>query len=105
MMWLLAGDWSVGQWQIPHGTILSGVAGPDGELVEAPTNPFDGTPLPMPMPLNAIALDDEAAALMLDWFGGDHWEHTAGLDLSHRLVFGAEVNVDAVKARVRARKP
>jgi len=103
MRWQLGGDWPVGPCLVPVGTVLSGVAR-DGELVEAPTNPFDGTPLPMPMPLKAIALDDEAAALMLDWYGGDHWEHTAGLDLSHRLVFGAEVNVDAVKARARARK-
>jgi len=99
MKWQLSGDWPVGAVVIPAGTFLVGVAGPDGE----PVVPPDGTPLPMPIPINAIALDDEAAALMLDWYGGN-WEHTANLDLSHRLLFGPNVNIDAARATARARK-
>jgi len=97
MKWQLAGDWPVGPAVIPAGTVLTGVVGPDGELVVSP-------PLTAPLPLNAVALDDAAAALMLDWYGGNYWEHTAGQDLSHRLFFGPNVNVDAAKATARARK-
>jgi len=61
MRWQLAGDWPVGPVLIPTGTVLSGVAGPDGELVEAPKWNNGSIALPMPMPINAMALDQEAA--------------------------------------------
>ena len=54
MKWQLAGDWPVGPAVIPAGTVLTGVVGPDGELVVSP-------PLTAPLPLNAVALDEEAA--------------------------------------------
>ena len=71
MKWQLAGDWPVGPAVIPAGTLLTGVVGPDGELAEAPK--WNGITLPIPMPLNAVALDEEAALMML-WppvFGKD----------------------------------
>ena len=56
MKWQLAGDWPVGPAVIPAGTVLTGVVGPDGELVVSP-------PLTAPLPLNAVALDEEAASI------------------------------------------
>ena len=48
MRWQLAGDWPVGPTLIPAGTVLDGA-----------------TPgIPLPMPINAIALDEEAALQM-----------------------------------------
>ena len=57
MKWQLAGDWPVGAAVIPAGTVLTGVVGPDGKLVVSP-------PLTAPLPLNAVALDEEAALQM-----------------------------------------
>jgi hypothetical protein len=80
MRWQLLGDWPVGQWLVPAGTVLEGTA---------PT--WNGIPLPMPMPLNAISLDDEAALMMLKWYG-DQW---------HRLHFGPGVDADPISLQRR----
>ena len=98
MKWQLAGDWPVGPAVIPAGTLLTGVVGPDGELAEAPK--WNGITLPIPMPLNAVALDEEAALMMLKWYEDYH-----GLHLWHRLHFGPDIgDLDAIKARARASK-
>ena len=55
MQWMLAGPWPVGAAVIPAGTILSAVVGADGKLAAS---------VPLPMPINAVALDDEAALQM-----------------------------------------
>jgi hypothetical protein len=99
MKWQVGrGGWLVGQWLIPAGTIVSGVAGPDGELVEAPQ--WHGVTLPVdsvrPMPINAAALDEEAALLMLRWY-----QNYGGLHLWHRLRFGPGIDRDAIKTRAR----
>ena len=93
MLWMLQGDWPVGQWCIPTGTVLTGVAR-DGELVEPPT--WNGITLPMPMPLNAIALDEDAALMMLKWFDQDLW---------YRLHFDWSLDRDAIMARALGRWP
>ena len=93
MRWMLAGDWPVGQWCIPTGTVLTGVAR-DGKLVEPPT--WNGITLPMPMPLNAIALDEDAALMMLKWFDQDLW---------YRLHFDWSLDRDAIMARALGRWP
>jgi len=78
MKWQLGGTgWPVGQWLIPASTILNGAAGPDGKI----TVKWNEITLPMPIPINAIALDNEAAALMLEWYPDQHY----------RLHFGPNV--------------
>jgi len=96
MRWQLAGDWPVGPVLIPTGTMLSGVAGPDGELVEAPKWNNGSIALPMPMPINAMALDQEAALQMCKWFDQDLW---------HRLIFHRSLDRDAIVAEARKRWP
>ena len=90
MKFQLAGDWPVGSVCIPAGTILSAVAR-DGEIVEAPT--WNGVALPLPMPINAAALDEEAALMMLEWYEDHMW---------CRLHFGPGIDRDAVMAKVAA---
>jgi len=90
MRWQLGGDWPVGQWLIPTGTILSAVAR-DGEIVEPPM--WNGVTLPMPMPINSAALDEEAALLMLQWYEPHEW---------YRLHFGPGINRNAIMARAAA---
>ena len=85
MKWWLGGDWPVGQWLIPRGAVVSGVAG------EPPT--WNGIALPLLMPINAMALDEDAGLMMLRWYEPEHW---------HRLVFGAGIDVDAIKTKATA---
>jgi len=49
--------------------------------------------LPLPMPFNAMALDEDAGLMMLRWYEPEHW---------HRLVFGAGIDVDAIKTKATA---
>jgi hypothetical protein len=95
MRWQLNGDWPVGPVLIPTGTVLSGVAGPDGELVEAPKWNNGSIALPMPMPINAMALDQEAALQTCKWFDQDLW---------HRLIFHRSLDRDAILAEAALRK-
>ena len=72
MKWQIGGGgWPVGPILIPAGTIVSG---------EAPT--WNGIALPLPMPIDAVALDREAAAMMRRWYPAEH---------HHRLMFGPDV--------------
>ena len=66
MKWALPA-WPVGPWLIPTGTVVEGVAGAAGEIAEAPK--WNGMALPLPLPINATPLDEEAALMMLRWYG------------------------------------
>jgi hypothetical protein len=93
MKWMVGGaGWPVngGAWLIPAGTMLEGVAR-DGELVEAPK--WNEAPLPMPMPLDVVALDEDAALMMLKWYGPEHW---------HRIIFGPNIDRELIKGRKAA---
>jgi hypothetical protein len=92
MKWQLAGDWPVGPAVIPAGTVLTGVVGPDGKLVVSP-------PLTVPLPINAMALDDEAALQMCMWY--DEADTIGGW---HHLLFGPGIDHEAIKAKARHKK-
>jgi hypothetical protein len=92
MKWMLAGDWPVGPAVIPAGTVLTGVAGPDGKLVVSP-------PLTAPLPLNAVALDEEAALQMCMWY-----EESASIGGWHQLHFAPGIDREAVRAQARHKK-
>jgi hypothetical protein len=51
--------------------------------------------LPSPLPLNAEALDNDAALQMLYWYEPALWHH---------IVFASGIDRDAVIARRRGRK-
>ena len=102
MRWQLRGaGWPVGHphcpQSIPAGTILSGVAGPDGELAEPPT--WHGQTLPMPMPLDAGALDEESALQMCMWY-----DESATIGGWHQLHFAPGIDRKAVLAQARHNK-
>ena len=82
------GHWPVGPAVIPAGTMLTGIVGPDGELVVSPNSP-------LPPPLNATALDTDAAMAMLRWYPEELW---------HRLVFAPGIDRDAILAQARYNK-
>jgi len=82
MKWMLAGDWPVGPTVIPAGTIL------DDEL--APT---------VPLPINAVALDDDAALQMCMWY-----EETDTIGGWHQLHFAPGIDREAVMAQARHNK-
>jgi len=88
MRWMLQGDWPVGPAVIPAGTMLTGIVGPDGELVVSPNSP-------LPPPLNATALDTDAATAMLRWYPEELW---------HRLVFAPGIDRDTILAQARYNK-
>ena len=92
MKWQLAGDWPVGPAVIPAGTVLTGVVGPDGELVVSP-------PLTAPLPLNAVALDEEAALQMAMWY-----EESATIGGWHHLHFAPGIDRDKILAQARHKK-
>jgi hypothetical protein len=92
MKWALPA-WPVGQYVITPGTIVEGVADPDGGIAIGPISPFDGTPLPLPLPIDATPLDEEAAVMMLRWYDESQW---------HRLGFPAGLNVEAAKMKAAA---
>jgi hypothetical protein len=92
MRWMLQGDWPVGPAVIPAGTILTGDVGPDGEPVVSP-------PLTAPLPINAVALDAEAALQMCMWY-----EETASIGGWHQLHFHPSVDREAVMAQARERR-
>jgi len=57
MIFQLGGDWPCGQHCVPAGTFLDG------------NDPrWLGISLPLPMPMNAIALDQEAADALARWY-------------------------------------
>ena len=90
MRWQLAGDWPVagGARCIPAATIISA-----GEAPSCWAIPL--ADLPSPLPLNAEALDNDAALQMLYWYEPALWHH---------IVFASGIDRDAVIARRRGRK-
>jgi hypothetical protein len=65
MRWQLQSHgWPVGAHFIDVGTIIEG---PDFR------NPITGLPLPIPLPINARALDQEAYDLMCEWVNPEWW--------------------------------
>ena len=84
MRWQLNGPWPVrgGAWCIPAGTIVGDGGIPASEL-------------PMPMPLNAEAMDEASALQMLHWYPPEHW---------HLIKFVHGINRDAVIAKRWGRK-
>ena len=85
MRWQIGGQgWPIagGARLIPAGTIVGDGGIPLKEL-------------PMPLPIDAEAMDADAALQMLEWYGSELW---------HQIKFVAAVNRDAVIARRRGRK-
>ena len=72
MKFLLLGDWPCcgGALCVPAGTVIEWQA--DGErarIAGVPTEPqWQGTRLPLPLPLNAKALDQAAYDAMVQWY-------------------------------------
>jgi hypothetical protein len=81
MRWQLGGDWPVGAGLIPAGTIT------------------DGAGLPMPMPINAVALDDDAALQMCMWY-----DEAATIGGWHHLHFAPGIDREAIFAQARHNK-
>jgi hypothetical protein len=73
MRWQLLGPWPHGAVCIPAGTEI--IAEPDG------TASYNHMRLTLPMPIDAKAMDDEAAALMRSWYPDQHY----------RLLYGPDV--------------
>ena len=84
MKWQIGG----GGWPVNGGATLI----PAGTIVEGDPS-WNGMTLPMPMPINAVPLDADAAQLMLGWYEPEHW---------HRLRFGPGTDVEAIKMKVAA---
>jgi hypothetical protein len=82
----------VGAAVIPAGTIITAVVGPDGGLV------FDRTVRP-PMPINAAALDHEAALQMCMWY-----EETDTVGGWHQLLFHPNIDREAILTTARHQK-
>ena len=95
MKWQLDEEFRMGPMAIiPAGTILSGLAGRDGEVREAPM--WGSQIVPIPIPISARALDEESAWLMLRWYP-EQWD---------RLAFGPCIgDVEALKAKAKAAGP
>jgi hypothetical protein len=83
----------VGASLIETGTIISAVAGPDGDLV------FDNTAVSAPLPLNAVAQDEDAALQMCIWY-----EETDSIGGWHQLHFAPGIDRDAIMAQARHNK-
>jgi hypothetical protein len=64
-----------------------GLSGPDGELGPSIV-------VPLPIPPSVMAMDNEAATLMLEWWPDFPWE---------AYHFGGDVDLPAVKAKTRER--
>ena len=94
MMFLLTKDWAVGS---AGGTRLD-LTVPAGTHIDGNNAQWRGTPLPAVMPIDAMAMDEEAALILLKWCDEGLW---------HRLSFGPGIDLDAIltKARQRARGP
>ena len=86
MKWMLAGDWPVGASVIPAGTIISD----DGNHIPPPTTP---------LPINAVAQDDDAALQMCMWY-----EETASIGGWHHLHFAPGIDREAIFAQARHKK-
>jgi hypothetical protein len=96
MRWQLAGDWPVGPTLIAGGTVVDGVTDRDGFAVAAHWN---GIELPLPMPINAIALDEDAALQMCLWY-----DEEASIGGWHHLHFAPGIDREAILAQARVAK-
>jgi hypothetical protein len=83
MRWQLGGDWPVGARCIPAATIISAGEAPNYQAIPL-------AELPKPLPLNAEALDEDAALQMLYWHPPELW---------HQIKFVAGIDRTAVIAR------
>jgi hypothetical protein len=84
MRWMIGGQgWSVGAQLIPAGTVI------DSET----------TTLPLPPPIDAMALDDDAALAMCMYH-----EETNTIGGWHQLHFAPGIDHEAIKAKARHKK-
>ena len=72
MKWQLLGHWPVGQWLVPAGTIIT------DDLHWGAT----GIKFPVPLPINARALNQSAYDQLCKWYGPDQW-HLLSYDPHH----------------------
>jgi hypothetical protein len=82
MKWQLQGDWPVGAAVIPAGTIIT-----------------DDIGLPMPPPINAMALDEESALAM-----AMAYNETDTINGWHQLHFAPGIDRDKIFAQARHKK-
>jgi hypothetical protein len=67
--WVLREPWPVGQFCIPENTTLEAVIDSNGEI--APNSlTWEGTVLPLPLPICATALNADAGRMLLRWYSG-----------------------------------
>jgi hypothetical protein len=90
---MLAGPWPVSAGLIDGGTIISAVVGPDGGLV------FDNASVRPPMPINAVAQDEDAALQMCMWY-----DETASIGGWHQLHLASGIDREAILAQARHKK-
>jgi hypothetical protein len=87
MRWQLKGDWPVGPMLIPAGSVISD----DGDPA---TIPLAG--VPTPLPINAMALDDDAALQQCFWR-----EETDTIAGWNHLAFAHGIDHETIKAQAR----
>ena len=90
MLFRLTQDWPVGS---AGGTRLD-ITVPTGVQIDGTNPQWQGTPLPSMMPITAIAMDEEAALALMEWYP-EHW---------HWLHFGPGLHIDPIKARAAYEK-
>jgi hypothetical protein len=73
-------------WPVNGGATLI----PAGTIVEGEPPTWNHMILPLPLPIDATPLDDDAALEMLKWYEPEHW---------HRLQFGPGIDVNAIKMK------
>jgi hypothetical protein len=91
MRWQLrGGDWPVGPMLIPAGSVISD----DGDPAAIPL-----AGVPTPLPITAVALDDDAGHQMCLWY-----EETNSIGGWHALHFHHTVDREKVMAQARHKK-
>ena len=90
MRWMLNGPWPITGALLPAGTLISDGGDPSAiPVVE----------LPQPLPINAVALDEDAALTMAMWY-----EESASIGGWHQLHFAPGIDRDAIFATARHKK-
>jgi hypothetical protein len=84
--WQLLGPWPHGSITIPASTEIVGTVDANGNI----TASWNHMPIRFPMPIDAKAMDDEAALQMLQSYDEAQW---------HRLLYGPGVNVETMKSK------
>jgi len=97
MRWQLGGDWPVGARCIPAATIISAGEAPNYQAIPL-------AELPKPLPLNAEALDEDAALQMLYWHPPELWHRP---HRGHRQTVGPPVvqRKESEMPKVRSKPP